>query len=163
MNNSKELLLVSLGKYYSNQNTMQKILPILNGNSTSLRLLDWFVTNYSKKHNIVVMKPDGTHLNIYLSYRSQLKAYSKQLFDPFRRRERILFCYDENSTIETTIGQLNFFKWVLQNNILDYVKENHKVIEKDMVSYQKTTDKKKKPENNSNMNLYTGDRTISFS
>lgn len=183
-NNSKELLLISLGKFYSGQNMMQKILPILNGTSeTSLRLLDWFVTNYSKKFNTVITKVDAytnnnIHFNVYLSYRSQLKAYSKQLFDPFRRRERIIFYYDKDTPLETTIGQLNFFKWILQNSILDYVKDNQKLIEKDMVSYQKTNvstdkndkkskkDKKNKHEcnhNHSNMNLYVGDRLISFS
>ena len=34
--------------------------------------------------------------------------------------------------IQTTIGQLNFFKWALENKILDYIRENLDDIEKDM-------------------------------
>ena len=89
------------------------------------------------------------HFNVYLSYRSQLKAYSKQLFDPFRRRDRIIFYYEnDNKSIETTIGQLNFFRWVLQNDILQYINQNLKDIEKDMVRTQKENQKKKNEEEN---------------
>lgn len=121
---------------------MQKVMPIINGTSKySLRLIDWFVTNYSKKHNTIITyrSTDNNivHLNVYLSYRSQLKAYSKQQFDPFRRRERILFYYERDKSVETTIGQLNFFRWVIQNHIIDYICEHAKEIEKDMVGQQK--------------------------
>ena len=34
--------------------------------------------------------------------------------------------------IQTTIGQLNFFKWALENNILSYISEHLDEIEKDM-------------------------------
>lgn len=177
---SKELLLVSLGKFYSKADTMEQILPIINGESKiSLRLLDWFVTNYSKKHGTIITKTDQNnnivHFNVYLSYRSQLKAYSKQQFDPFRRRERIDFYYDKDKVIQTTIGQLNFFKWVLQNNILQHVEGNIKSIEKDMINIQKDStvqiqdkapDAKKRSELSKstakNMNHFDGLRMISF-
>ena len=34
----------------------------------------------------------------------------------------------------TTIGQLNFFKWAIENKILDYIEENYDTIENDMNS-----------------------------
>jgi hypothetical protein len=34
----------------------------------------------------------------------------------------------------TTIGQLNFFKWAIENKILDYIDENYETIENDMNS-----------------------------
>jgi hypothetical protein len=34
--------------------------------------------------------------------------------------------------METTIGQLNFFKWTIENQIVDYISENYETIEKDM-------------------------------
>jgi hypothetical protein len=107
----------------------------------SLRLIDWFVTNYAKKHNIILTKYSGhnvVHFNVYLSYRAQLKAYSKQQFDPFRRRDRVVFYYDRNSSVETTIGQLNFFRWMLQHEILDFVTSNAPAIERDMLSSQRS-------------------------
>ena len=141
-----DLLMSSLAKFYNKQN-MNKVLPIIEGNSDiSLRLIDWFVTNYSKKNSTIITKTTNTnniiHFNVYLSYRSQLKAYSKQQFDPFRRRDRITFVYDRDGknqkSIETTVGQLNFFKWVLQNNLLDYITEHYESIEADMIQTQKS-------------------------
>ena len=41
---------------------------------------------------------------------------------------------EENSeyAFETTIGQLNFFKWVLENKIIDYIEEHYDEIQNDM-------------------------------
>ena len=45
------LLLEKLLEYYNKDNNLEKILSIINGESTiSLRLIDWFSTNYSKKY-----------------------------------------------------------------------------------------------------------------
>lgn len=139
---NSDLLMMSLSSFYAQRGMMQRVMPIINGTSKySLRLIDWFVTNFSKKHNTIVTFKSAdnnvVHLNVYLSYRSQLKAYSKQQFDPFRRRERILFYYERDKSVETTIGQLNFFRWVIQNHLLDHIIEHVKEIEKDMVGQQK--------------------------
>lgn len=148
---SKDLLMTSLTKFYSPKDTLKKIADIVDGKSKiSLRLIDWFVTNYSKKKNTVITQTQNNnilHFSVYLSYRSQLKAYSKQLFDPFRRRDRIVFGEGEHS-VETTIGQLNFFRWVLQNNILEYVEKNYKEIEADMIKVQKENQQMKNDDAN---------------
>ena len=141
----KDLLMMALVRFYkqNNNQNMYRIIPIIESNcAISLRLIDWFVTNYSKKYNTIIKKQknvDGMeYFNVYISYRQQLKAFSKQQFDPFRRRDRIRFVYDkDNNWVETTIGQLNFFKWILQNNILDFIMENIDVIEADMMTSQK--------------------------
>lgn len=144
---NKDLLMVSLVKFYSNKTNITRIIPIIESKSEiSLRLIDWFVTNFSKKNSTIITKQNDKniiHFNVYLSYRSQLKAYSKQQFDPFRRRDRINFYYDKDSHLETTIGQLNFFRWILQNHILEYIKDHVDVIEKDMMSSQKENQDKK--------------------
>jgi hypothetical protein len=144
----KDLLMVSLAKFYSTKNLMQQIIPIIDSKSEiSLRLIDWFVTNYSKKNSTIITRTvdnNIVHFNVYLSYRSQLKAYSKHQFDPFRRRERIKFYYDREKALETTIGQLNFFRWVLQNGILEYITGHIHDIENDMISSQKENCQQKK-------------------
>ena len=126
---------------------VHKIIPIINGESEiSLRLIDWFITNYSKKNQTIITKKvnnNVVHLNVYLSYRSQLKSYSKTNFDPFRRRDRITFYYDNRNSIETTIGQLNMFRWILQSDVLEYVDEHKKAIEQDMIKTQKENQDKK--------------------
>lgn len=161
--NSKDLLMLSLSKYYT-KSTINKILPIIEGESNiSLRLIDWFVTNYSKKYNTVVTKLHNNniiHFNVYLSYRSQLKAYSKQSFDPFRRRDRITFFYDKENSIETTIGQLNFFRWIIQNDILDYIIQNLKDIEADMINIQKENQNKKNNDDNMKVKVVQTDNGV---
>ena len=119
------LLLDNLMKFYENDNNIEKILPIINGQSSiSLRLIDWFVTNYSKKHFVVLNNNNNKRFNVYIDYKLRLKAYSKKRFDPFCRWDRITIPYQKDSVMETTIGQLNFFRWMLENNILAYIKEN---------------------------------------
>jgi hypothetical protein len=133
------LLMVSLSRFYSHSNHMERVLPYIVGESpVSLRLVDWFVTNYAKKHTVVLTRTtaDGNvvHFNVHLSYRAQLKAYSKQQFDPFRRRQHIAFYYRVGTCVDTTVGQLNFFRWMLENDVLEYVVQNAADIEKDMMS-----------------------------
>jgi hypothetical protein len=152
------LLLESLIDYYSkNINILTSI--ITQKNILSLRILDWLVTNYSKKNNVVYTinrKNNNINFNIYLDYKNQLKAYSKKYFDPFCRRERILINIHDlswrildnnnkqktnNNELITTVGQLNFFKWFIENNVLNYAIENIECIDKDMVE---TLNKSKK-------------------
>jgi len=146
---SRELLLSSLSHYYNNAHTIERVLPVINGNSgsVSLRLLDWFVTNYAKTFNVHVPRSaqnGGGHVNVHLSYRAQLKAFSKQHFDPFRRRNRLIYYYTPEEFVETTIGQLNFFRWILQNDVLEYVTAHAPRIEEDMLN-MKTMRRKTTP------------------
>jgi hypothetical protein len=120
----REVLIVSLQKFYSQRNDLKTLIPMLQGEGDiSLRLIDWFVTNYAKKNHISY-NINNQEFVVYLNYKSQLKAYSKKLFDPFCRRERILFQCGTHEPFETTVGQLNFFRWAFEKNILDYMRTN---------------------------------------
>ena len=80
---------------------------------------------------------------VYLRYRSQLKSYNKANFDPFCRNDRITGWGDTGDII-TTIGQLNFFRWAIENRVLEYINDNLEDIEKDMNTNIKKNLKKKK-------------------
>jgi hypothetical protein len=86
---------------------------------------------------------EKTVSHIYQSYRSQLKAYKKLKFDPFRRRQRISFYYNKEEYLNTTIGQLNFFKWSIENNIIEYITSHIHDLEESMNDFQKNSKKKK--------------------
>ena len=137
-----ELLLNILLKFYNKDNNLQKILNIINGEGKiSLRLIDWFTTNYAKKKFIVYpikTREVNRRFKVYVDYKLKLKAYSKRRFDPFCRWERINIPYNNDCHVQTTIGQLNFFKWALENKILDYINENYDKIESDMNSRNST-------------------------
>ena len=130
----QQLIMKSLIEFYNTEN-INIIIPILSGNTKlSLRIIDWFVTNYSKKNNILydIFKNDKKYqFNVFTSYKSQLKSYSKRYFDPFCRRNRINLYFNEKKIL-TTIGQLNFFKWAINNNVLDYIYTKYDIIDKDM-------------------------------
>ena len=143
---SHYLLLDSLSEFYNRPYYQKELLSIIDGTKgISLRSIDWFITNYSKKNNIfyliyekddlpTISEEDSSFsaiLNVHQSYKSQLKSYSKKTFDPFCRRDRILFNVGENE-IETTIGQLNFFRWALENMIIEYICKHKDTIETDM-------------------------------
>ena len=139
-----ELLLKNLLEFYNRDNNMDTMLNIINGESRiSLRIIDWFATNYAKKNfTIYDLKNGKQRFKVYLDYKLKLKAYSKKRFDPFCRWERITIPYKEGVSIQTTLGQLNFFKWALENEVIKYIEDNYQTIEADMNSRNSTSKKK---------------------
>ena len=162
-----DLLLNNLFTFFkqSDYAPLRKMLAVINGESIiSLRIIDWFSTNYAKKYYTVyayntaptapmaTMAPMATatsdadadahapttaihrdrRFKVYTDYKLKLKAYSKKRFDPFCRWDRIDFPYKNNSSIQTTIGQLNFFKWAIENHVIQYIEANYAAIERDM-------------------------------
>ena len=126
------LLMKSLTDFYRNSIYIEQIKSIIDQNSViSLRILDWFITNYSKKHRTIINGAVGS-IDVYQNYKLQLKSFSKKQFDPFCRKNKILFYYNDDDYIETSCGQLCFFRWCFENNILNYVKTNLSTIEQDM-------------------------------
>jgi hypothetical protein len=130
-----ELILSNLKEFYvSNKSYLEKMLNIITGETKmSLRIVDWFTTNYSKKY-FTVYNLNGERFKVYTDYKLKLKAYSKKRFDPFCRWDRIQIPFTPDTFIETTIGQLNFFKWAIENKVLEYIEANYDAIENDMNS-----------------------------
>ena len=64
------------------------------------------------------------------------------MFDPYCRQQRILIPYDSDTRIETTVGQLHFFKWAIMNKVIDYIIQHYDSIEKDMTSRLNTVKRK---------------------
>jgi hypothetical protein len=134
-----ELVISSLQKFYASHPEINKVITYLNGEAQlSLRIIDWFVTKYSRK-NFVRYPLNGQEFLVYLSYKGQLKAYSKQYFDPNCRRERIMFKIPGHESFTTTIGKLNFFRWALESNILNYIEEHEEEIRSGYNAYLKET------------------------
>ena len=101
-----ELLLNNLLDFYE-EKKYDKMLKIINGEcKISLRIVDWFTTNYAKKFYTVydINYDNGIkkRFKVYNDYKLQLKAYSKKRFDPFCRWERIFVPYKNDKQIQTT-------------------------------------------------------------
>jgi hypothetical protein len=136
-------------EFYKNETYLSRMLKIITGESKiSLRIVDWFATNYAKKnytlYPIHTTNGDVIRFKVYFDYKLKLKAYSKKRFDPFCRWDRISIPYKNETSIETTIGQLNFFKWAIENKVIEYIDENYETIEKDM-NNRNSTSKRKEP------------------
>jgi len=128
----QDFIVQNLQTFYNEPGNLEKITPILKGESPiSLRLVDWFITNYAKKNNTSYMMGTKQFL-VHFNYKRELKAYSKKLFDPFCRLDRIMFEALNQPSIMTTVGQLNFFRWFIEKKILDYIEDNRTAIEADM-------------------------------
>jgi len=152
LNTQNDLLMKNLMDFYQNRTNLRKMMSIINGEAKiSLRIVDWFVTNFAKKNYTVydldIQRGTGkssVRFKVYNDYKLKLKAYGKTRFDPFCRWERITIPFDDEKFMETTIGQLNFFKWAIENNILDFIETNYADIEEDM-NHRNSTAKRLTP------------------
>lgn len=146
---SQENRLIKLVEhFYESLTNIKEFIGIINSKSEiSIRLIDYFVTKYSKK-NKISYKIDNNYFNIHQSYKQQLKNFQKKNFDPFARGIRIPY-YVGNIWIITTVGQINFFQWFISNKILEFVVKNKDIIESDMNKNKKNKldIKVKKPKN----------------
>ncbi len=157
-----DLLLVNLLSFYNvydsdgnynPQNNLDKMLKIITGETKiSLRIIDWFTTNYAKKYytNYIIEGNNNIakRFKVYNEYKLKLDSYGKNRFDPFCRWDRINIPYTNGKFIETTIGQLNFFKWALENKLIDYIYTYYADIEKDMNTRNSTSKRKEMASDN---------------
>lgn len=151
-----ELILAKLLSFYSEADHLEQMTKIVNGESRiSLRIIDWFVTNYAKKNFTVYMIPAknkcSTVINgqeglerfkVHDRYKQELIAYSKERFDPFSRKQRIEIPCTDGTMMETTIGQLNFFRWAIENQVIKYIEDNFQDIELDMNTCKRNSNSK---------------------
>jgi hypothetical protein len=121
-----DLLLTSLTKFFDAPENREKLHDILeHRKGISLRKLEWFVTNYAKANHVTYTTPSGKMFTVHVAYKSSLDGYSKKLFDPFCRTERLVF-----QGFTTTCAQLNFLRWCIQNGVVDYL-ENAPIKQKE--------------------------------
>ncbi len=168
MQSREEVLLTSLIRFYKKEPKYLNMISDVSRQKTSisLREMDYTVTNYSYNNKVKYKLDSGEEFNMYIDYKNQLRGFSKRCLDPFRRRQRIFLDYEtltpiflndaEVNTYEqredglvTTIGQLNFFKWALNNDVIKYCFENKEAIDREM---ELADNKKKEKNKNSNKN-----------
>lgn len=107
----QEILLKSLDEFFEDPKNFKELSEVIKDQKVSMRKIESFVTR--NKH-MELCTPSGATLNVNIAYKSCLNGYSKKLFDPFCRTERI-----EYKGITTTIAQLNFMRWCIKNGIIN--------------------------------------------
>ena len=151
LSEQEKFLLEELKVFYTKEK-IERIKPIINQKSLSLRLIDWTPTNYCKKNCIKIkLKSTGEIIDIYQSYKNHVSVYIKnKLFDVFKRGQCIKFYYQDNDEdfIITSVKQLNIFRWLLKYEVLDFIEENEELIKADMkLSLRQSANAKKGGEN----------------
>ena len=145
-----DLLLKNLLQFYTVPSNLSAMMSIINGESRiSLRIIDWFITNYSKLYYTIYELPISTgeviRFKVHDQYKLKLKSFSKKRFDIFCRHQRISILYDKENSLylESTIAQLNCFKWVIENRVIEYIEEHYDDILSDMNNRNSNTLSKK--------------------
>lgn len=130
---------------------IQKIIDIINNNNIiSLRLLNWFAMKHSSTMKALEVRNKDGKIELFdvkISYKARLNTHSKKYFDPFRRGKRFDYYYNpDNNTdcIETTLCQLNFFRWLMLHNLIEYVEINFNTLKQKMGIYEKNKKNLKK-------------------
>lgn len=137
LNIQETIILKSVEEYFSNRNNFNIFKTIVDGNNTiSRRTIEYFVTKYSNTMNTTyyINSQDNKKIkfNVYSSYKDKLKCHKKKYFDPFGRGDRIPF-FSNDTCIITTVGQLNFYKWFIENDIYKYCFDNHSDIQSSLL------------------------------
>ena len=127
-------ILKRIEPFFTDAVALEVLVPLVSQTSKiSLRALDWLVTNYAKKNNIVCKTRHNILFNIYHGYKIALAHFRRRNFDPFRRRERLQILSSDGTIIcESTVGQCNFLYWSYTNGVLSYASEYASAIEEDM-------------------------------
>lgn len=103
-----------------------KLVPLNDESSTMprLRMYNWAVTNFAKCRGITtqITDEDGKvrRVDPCISYDGALKRLHRTLFDPYRRGTLLFFKVDDE-VHHTTVGQLLFVKWCMDNGVDKYV------------------------------------------
>jgi hypothetical protein len=150
----ENLILGNLEKFYhEHPDKLKKMVSIIHGEAPSLRIIEWFVTNYAKEYYVWYMVPlypdapgsgEMVRFKVYDNYKSNLNSFLKERFDPCCRGNRKYIPYNDDLMIETTVGQLKYFKWLFENRVLEYIEANYEAIERDM-KQRNNTSRKKRP------------------
>jgi hypothetical protein len=131
-----DLLLHRVLAFYEDPEMARVFVKLINRrHDISLRLIDWLVTNYAKKHEVILTPRENgvcREFHVYLSYKACLRAFSKRQFDPFARRERVTVVIG-GFEVQTTVAQMCFFRWCLTNDVLAYALGRRDDIERDML------------------------------
>lgn len=149
-------LYAKVNRYFRTKCTddqIYKMIRIINNeDTTSLRLLNWFAMKHSATMEALQIAHDDGNIELFdvkISYKARLKTHSKKYFDPFRRGKRFDYYYDkkdDSKFIETTLCQLNFFRWLFMHNLMDYVDNNFEYLKQKMGIYEKKKKDTKKKE-----------------
>ncbi|SVD29592.1 uncharacterized protein METZ01_LOCUS382446, partial [marine metagenome] len=122
-NNNNQLIMLYQSLIKSKASYIDKFMKIIVQNKLKIIIIEYFITNYSKKHQIIIKRSNNDFFYINDEYKNQLKSFNKKFFDPYKRNNKFELEHNKQIII-TTVGQMNFFKWAIENQIINYIEEH---------------------------------------
>ena len=129
----------TIAAYFTPHVVETVLLPFIEKTSPiSLRVLDWVVVTYAKNHPLIYkVHVAGTDypsvIDLHQKYLVWIAEFGRELFDPFRRHQRIFFMRN-GAPVSTTPAQVNFFFFVSVYGVIDKVREKLAIIVREMTN-----------------------------
>ena len=124
------------------------LVPILTGfHRVSIRVMDWYVTNYTKKHctsYLFESEKSSRMFHVHDEYNEKCNAQGRRLFDPFRRGPRVFFETSDGLMHESTLGQIFFWHWADVHGVLKNLEKDLHAVEKHQADMHAESQKRKR-------------------
>ena len=121
-------------------NEMMSVLGKHKRGGVSLRLLDHLCNVFATQEACLVRTIDGSMAPLLEVYEASLDAYGKSHYDCFRRSKRMVLL-KHGQRVNTTLGQLLFFKDIICNGVLEFARTHLERIKASMMGDNKGTSK----------------------
>lgn len=133
----------SITNFFADEANFSALKNLLSNKSTQPRLIDYYVTQYSKNNPEFFMTKESVE-DVYTSYKLMLKGFHKRNFCLFCKKNYIsLKC--ASSILVLPLAKVNVYKWLISNNIPALLSEKHATIQKKYYDFRKVSiDKNKK-------------------
>jgi len=126
-NNNNQLIILYQSLIESKDLYINDFFKIILENKIKIIIIEYFITNYSKKHQLIIKDDKCIFFYINDEYKNQLKSFNKKFFDPYKRNNKFELEHKKQKII-TTVGQMNFFKWAIENKIINYIETHYNEI-----------------------------------
>lgn len=153
INQTERLILYRTSIFFSKSENARVLHNMLNRKKpVSIRLLEWFVINYSKTQGTRYKVDDRgvkRYYHVYNEYRAQMKLLNKEHFDPFCRTHHVECIYRGSRHtwyFETSVGQLNYMYWAIRNGVLVYLQRHTDTVREHMRQAQQKVESSEESE-----------------
>lgn len=128
----------SLTSYFSSNDNLKQMLIIHHSRTVQPRLIDFFITQYSKKYPQFYIHNTHGICDIYNSYKLQLKGYHKKHFNLFGKDNKVKL----GKNISIALSKLNVYRWILDNDVLKCINLNKFDVQNKYSDFRKSSSKK---------------------
>lgn len=131
-----QILTCELKRYFTahpeEYEELRQIITNKRGNTKkslpSLRGLEYVTTHMAKLHDMGFFyrneRGEDVYCDFYHAYKTMLGDYKKRHFDSFRRTAEIQFQIPNHAPIKTTIAQMQWGRWIYEQSVMLWVKQN---------------------------------------